>query len=79
MDKKTKPLAHLHYDEEAKIIRIEGGYGLQNKLRVMGIREERLIRIISKQPLFGPITVAVSSNQITLGRGMAHKVIVEVK
>ena len=79
MDIETLPLAHLSHNKLAKIIKIEGGHGAQNKLRVVGIREGKQIRIVSKQPLFGPITVAVSGNQITLGRGIAHKVIVEVK
>jgi ferrous iron transport protein A len=79
MNTDTLPLAHLSHNKLAKIIKIEGGHGLHNKLRVLGIREGELIRIVSKQPLFGPITVAVSGSQITIGRGMAHKIIVEVK
>ena len=79
MSKKTIPLLHLPYDEGAKIIRLDGGRGLQNKLRVMGIREGETIRVVSKQPLRGPITIAVDGCQVTLGRGMARKIIVEVK
>ena len=79
MNVETLSLANLSHNKIAKIIKIEGGHGLHNKLRVLGIREGKLIRIVSKQPLFGPITVAVGGNQITIGRGMAHKIIVEVK
>ncbi len=78
VSKKTIPLEHLPYNEEAKIIRLDGGYGLQNRLRVMGIREGQVIKVVSKQPLRGPLTVTVDGCQITLGRGMAQRIIVEV-
>ena len=77
MDKKTKPLTHLSYKGEAKIIRILGGHGLQRRLRVMGVREGQKIKIISIQPFHGPLTVAINGCQMTLGRGMAQRIIVE--
>lgn len=77
MDKKIMPLLQLPYNKKAKIISLEGGHGFQRKLRVMGIREGQTIQIVSRQPLRGPLTVAVNSCQMTLGRGMANKIIVE--
>ena len=43
----------------------------------MGIREGQTIRIVSKQPLRGHVTISINSSQMTLGRGMANKIIVE--
>ena len=77
MIKKTIPLTNLSQGGKARIVEVHGGHGFQRKLRVMGIREGQIISIISKQPLRGPITVAVGSCQMTLGRGMANKIIVE--
>jgi ferrous iron transport protein A len=71
------PLTNLPYNREARIIKFTGGHRLHHKLRVMGIREGRIIKIISKQPLQGPLTIAVNGNQVTLGRGMSEKIIVE--
>ncbi|WP_455365048.1 FeoA family protein [[Eubacterium] cellulosolvens] len=71
-------LASLPPERKAKVVRIGGGFGLQNKLRVMGIREGQVIRIVSKQFFRGPITVVVNGCQVTLGRGMAQRIIVEV-
>ena len=47
------------------------------KARVMGIREEQTITIVSKQPFRGPLTVTVGGCHLTLGRGMAQKIIVK--
>jgi len=78
MDKKIIPLSHLHHNNKARIISVQGGRGLQRKLQVMGIREGQEIKIISKQPFRGPLTIQVCGSQMTLGRGMAHKIQVEV-
>jgi len=78
MNNREIPLTDLPPERKAKVVRIEGGFGLQNKLRVMGIREGQVIRIISKQFFQGPITVVVNGCQVTLGRGMAQRIIVEV-
>lgn len=78
MDKKIMPLANLPYNKKARIVSFEGGYRLKQRLRVMGIREGRVIKIISKQLLKGALTIEVNSCQITMGRGMTQKIIVEV-
>ncbi len=47
------------------------------RLDALGIREGQIVRIISKQPLMGPLTISIGNTQMTIGRGMAHKIIVE--
>ena len=71
-------LFHLPVNKKARITKIEGGYGFIKKLQVMGIREKQMVRIISKQPFRGPITIEVCGCQMTLGQGMAQKILVEV-
>ena len=78
MDQQNISLLQLPIDKKARIASIQGGYGFQRKLRVMGIREGQTIKIISKQPLRGPLTIEVCGSQMTLGRGMAQKILVEV-
>lgn len=70
-------LLHLSSDKKARIIGIQGGKGIQSKLQVMGVREGQEIKIVSKQPFRGPITIKVCGSQMTLGRGMAKKILVE--
>ena len=78
MDQQGISLTHLPNSKKARIVSIQGGYGFQRKLRVMGIREGQTIQIVSKQPLRGPLTIEVRGSQMTLGRGMAQKILVEV-
>lgn len=44
----------------------------------MGIRNGKEIKVVSKQPFRGPLTVEVCGCQMTLGRGMARKIMVDV-
>ena len=78
MNKQLKPLSLLSIDEIGKIYDINGGYGFQRKLNTMGIRKDQGIKILSKQPFRGPITVKVCGCMMTIGQGMAQKIIVEV-
>ena len=78
MLKKKIPLAHLPRNHRAAIVKIYGGHGLQRRLRVMGVREGQIVKVVSRQPLMGPLTINIGSCQMTMGRGMAHKIIVEV-
>jgi len=78
MSEKKISLTNLPVNKKGKIISLDGGQGFQRRLRVMGIKEGQIIRIVTKQPFRGPITIAVFSCQMTLGRGMADKITVEV-
>jgi Fe2+ transport system protein FeoA len=89
MHGKEIPLAHLKKGKSGRITTINrvhhGGYhgghhgihGFQRRLNVLGIREGQIVRVDSKQPLMGPITISIGNSQVTLGRGIAHKIIVE--
>jgi Fe2+ transport system protein FeoA len=89
MQVKEMPLAHLKKGKSGRIINIDrghhggtfGGYhgihGVQRRLNVLGLREGQIVRVDSKQPLMGPITISIGNSQLTLGRGIAHKIIVE--
>jgi ferrous iron transport protein A len=70
-------LLYLTKGSKGKITEIQGGHGLIRRLKVLGIREGQIVRIISKQPLKGPITITTGSTQMTIGRGMASKIFVE--
>ncbi len=72
------PLDRLPPKTKASVQKIEGGHGLIQRLQVMGIRKNQQITIASKQPFRGPITIKVNERELTLGRGMAKKILVEV-
>ncbi|KYK20064.1 hypothetical protein AYK24_10330 [Thermoplasmatales archaeon SG8-52-4] len=77
MTEKTKSLVDLKKGSKGKIIEIQGGHGFNKRLNVLGVREGQIVRIITKQPLMGPLTIAMGSSQMTIGRGMASKIFVE--
>ncbi|MBS3781303.1 MAG: ferrous iron transport protein A [Candidatus Thermoplasmatota archaeon] len=64
-------LPELDIREKARIINIEGGRGLKQKLALRGLREGAIIQIISYH---GPITVKVNNSTVSIGRGMARKI-----
>jgi ferrous iron transport protein A len=78
MKKENISLLDLSYQKNAKITRIIGGIVFQNRLACMGILVGREIKIVSKQPFRGPLTVEVCGCMMTIGRGMAQKILVEV-
>ena len=77
MDQQNISLLQLPTNKKAKITSIDGGHGFQRRLQVLGIREGQEIKIVSKQPFRGPLTIKVCGSQMTLGRGMARKILVE--
>lgn len=70
-------LSELKTDLPAKVLRLEGGQGFQRRMRTRGIREGKMISLATKQPM-GPLVVRVSGTQMTIGRGMAGKIVVQV-
>lgn len=78
MTQNTVSLDKLPSKTTAKIQHIRGGHGLIQKLQVMGIRKGQNITMASKQPFRGPVTIKVHGREITIGRGMARKILVEV-
>jgi len=66
-------LAQLRIGETARIMAIEGGRGLRQKLFLRGLIEGKVVRVVSN---YGPMTVEVDRNTVAIGRGMAQKIIV---
>ena len=72
------PLSELSSGKTGRIIRLERGWGFQRNLRLRGIREGNILKVIASYPLRGPIVVEVDGREITVGRGMASGIIVEI-
>jgi ferrous iron transport protein A len=70
-------LSDLKPSVTARILKLEGGHGFQRHLRTRGVREGKQIQLLTRQPR-GPLVVMVGGIQLTIGRGMARRVIVEV-
>ncbi|RLG69682.1 MAG: ferrous iron transport protein A [Methanobacteriota archaeon] len=72
-----KKLSEMDYGEEGTVKSIEGN--LRNKVAGMGIRVGRKLKMATKQPIKGPVVVTVDQYSISLGLGIADKIIVEVE
>lgn len=66
-------LTQLRIGEKARIMAIEGGRGLKQKLFLRGLIEGKVIRVVSN---YGPVIVEINGNIVAIGRGMARKIIV---
>ncbi len=57
---------------------VGGGFGWEKKFESLGIRRGRKLRKIACQPFGGPVVIEVDGSKISLGRGIASKIEVEV-
>ena len=64
-------LTELRPGEWARIVAVEGGRGLRQKLLLRGLFEGSVVRVVSSQ---GPVTVEVNRNVVSIGRGMARRI-----
>lgn len=61
----------------ARVLRLDGGENLRDKLTQHGLYPGDCIRVLRAAPLGGPILVDVNGREIALGRGVAQKIFVE--
>lgn len=72
------PVIELNEGKNAKVATIQGGCGIQNQLRSIGIREGKELCIVTRHPFRGPVVVKVDGKMISLGRGLASRIMVEL-
>jgi len=73
-----KTLLDLEPGMRGTLTRFAGNPGFVRKLRTIGIREGKTLTVVARHPLGGPVVIEVDGREVTLGRGMARKVIVDV-
>ncbi len=72
------PLTRLEPGKKAKVVAIQGGWGVKRRLNQMGIHAGDLITVTRQGSLGGPIVVEVHGFQLALGKGVASQVFVEI-
>ena len=72
------PLTHLKNGQKGRILRLEGGLGFQKNVRSRGIREGKILEVVTRHPIGGPIVIKIDNRETALGRGMARRIFVEV-
>ena len=71
-----KKLSEMDYAEQGTVTEIEKD--LQKRVAGMGIRVGKKLRMVTKQPIKGPVDVVVDGAETSLGLDMAGKITVEV-
>ena len=73
-------LSHAPTDSPLKIVDIRGGHGVRRRLFALGFHPNDIIELDSRSIFHGPILVRnlTSDISVALGRGIAHKIMVEV-
>jgi ferrous iron transport protein A len=69
-------LAQMKANHKGKVVEIQGGANLQNKLMNMGIYKGREISKLSHIGLSGPVVVKSGRSILALGHGVATKIMI---
>jgi ferrous iron transport protein A len=70
-------LPQVHENNKAKVIDIQGGQRMRQRLGEMGIHPGDIVTILRYGALRGPILIEIHGSQVALGRGIASKILVE--
>ena len=71
----TVPLNEVRSGTTVRIVEVEAGHSLKNRLAAMGLLPNVQIRVVRNDGA-GQIIVNVKNSKVILGRGMSHKVFV---
>lgn len=74
--KAAMPLAMAGIGNHLRVVRINAGNGLCERLSSMGLVPGTILEVLSNG-YRGPMIVAVKGSRLVLGRGMALKILVE--
>ena len=61
-----------------RVVQIQGGAGLANRLSALGLRPGKKITKVSSMLMRGPVTIQSGSTRLAVGFGMANRIIIEL-
>ncbi len=70
------PLSMASPGQEVRLVGVRGGWGVRRRLADMGLTPGEKVRVVQAGPS-GPLIIAVRGSRVALGRGMAHRIMVE--
>jgi len=71
------PLSSVAAGKHVKVVSINAGWGLQRRLADMGLTPGLKVRVIGSQRP-GSVVLGVRGSRLALGRGISHKIIVNI-
>jgi len=75
---KLVTLRQMQSGQSGRVVQIQGGHGLVNRLSALGIRPGKRITKVSAMLMRGPVTIQSGNTQVAVGFGMANRIIVEL-
>lgn len=72
-------IGNLEQGQFGRISLIRGGYNILNRLSERGLKPGTKIHAVNVTPHNGPVEVSLGSSKITLGKGIASKVFVDLE
>jgi len=76
-DKKQVLLSRLEAGQSGRVVGIQGGRGVVNRLNALNIRQGKRITKLNSVFMRGPVTIEVGNARVAIGYGMAKRIIVE--
>ena len=73
---KTNPLSLIKSGSNVRLMSIAGGSSIRSRLVSMGLLQGTTLEVV-KNSGRGPVIVSIRGSRLVLGRGMAHKIIVD--
>jgi len=70
-------LDQLRFGQQARIVAITGGRGLQRRLQQIGIHPGDTVSLASQGSFRGPLLITVNGARLALGRGVARRILIE--
>jgi ferrous iron transport protein A len=71
-------LTRMQTGQSGRVVEIQGGFGVIDRLNALGIIPGKRITKISSMLARGPVAIQVDRAQLAIGYGMANKIIVEL-
>jgi ferrous iron transport protein A len=71
-------LTRMQSGQSGRVVEIQGGFGVIDRLNALGIIPGKRITKISSMLARGPVAIQVDRAQLAIGYGMANKIIVEL-
>ena len=78
-EKKQINLRQMYPGQSGRVMQVDGGTGLVNRLNALGIRPGKKITKVSSMLMRGPVTVQLGSTRLAIGFGMASKILIELE
>ncbi len=72
---KGTSLASIRPGQRVRLVDVDAGRSMQGRLLAMGLIRGTEIRIITNEG-YGPLLIGLGRSRMTIGRGMAEKIIV---